>query len=79
VLSTLVAAYEREHHPIDPPSAIEAIRFRIDQGGMSRSDLESVVGRSHAWEVLNGKRPLSLLARQVLHERFGIPAGSLLR
>jgi HTH-type transcriptional regulator / antitoxin HigA len=80
LLSTLVAAYEREHHPVEPPTAVDAILFRIAQGGMTRADLASVVGgRSHASEILNGKRELSREAMRTLHTRFGIPAQSLLR
>jgi len=80
LLSTLVAEYEREHHPIEPPTAIEAILFRIDQGGMTRADLATAVGgRSHASEILSGKRQLSREAMRTLNIRFGIPAESLLR
>jgi antitoxin component HigA of HigAB toxin-antitoxin module len=80
VLSTLVAEYEREHHPIAPPTAVEAILFRIDQGGMTKADLAEVMGgRSHASEVLSGKRALSREAMRLLNLRFGIPAESLLR
>jgi HTH-type transcriptional regulator/antitoxin HigA len=80
VLSTLVAEYEREHHPIAPPTAVEAILFRIDQGGMTKADLAEVMGgRSHASEVLSGKRLLSREAMRLLNVRFGIPAESLLR
>jgi HTH-type transcriptional regulator/antitoxin HigA len=80
LLSTLVAEYEREHHSIEPPTAIEAILFRIDQGGMTRADLATAVGgRSHASEILSGKRQLSREAMRTLNIRFGIPAESLLR
>jgi HTH-type transcriptional regulator/antitoxin HigA len=80
VLSTLIETYEREHHPIDAPTALEAIRFRMDQGGLSRRDLEKMLGgRSHVSEFLSGKRNLPLKARRTLHEQFGIPAEALLR
>lgn len=80
VLSTLVERYEREHHRIGPPTAIEAVRFRMDQGGLSRKDLEPLLGgRSHVSEFLNGTRKLTVRAIRELHDRFGIPAESLLR
>lgn len=80
VLSTLIETYEREHHPIDPPTAIDAVRFRMDQGGLTRRDLEEMLGgRSHVSEFLSGKRHLPLKARRALHEQFGIPAEALLR
>ncbi len=80
VLSTLIETYEREHHPIDAPTTLEAVRFRMDQGGLTRRDLETLLGgRSHVSEFLSGKRHLPLKARRALHERFGIPAEALLR
>jgi len=80
LLSTLVAAYEREHHFIEAPTAVAAILFRIDQGGMTKADLAATVGgRSHASEILRGKRQLSRRAIRTLNSRFGIPAESLLR
>lgn len=79
VLTTLVQAYEARHHPIDPPDAIQAIRFRMDQGGLSVKDLEPVIGKSNrVYEVLSGKRPLSLRMIRELHRQLGIPADVLL-
>jgi HTH-type transcriptional regulator/antitoxin HigA len=80
VLVTLVDAYETEHFPIDPPDPIEAIRFRLEQQGLDRSALIGVIGgRSRVYEVMNGKRALSLEMIRRLHERFGIPADVLIR
>lgn len=44
ILATLVDAYENEHYPMDPPDAIEAIKFRMEQQGLSRKDLVDVLG-----------------------------------
>jgi antitoxin component HigA of HigAB toxin-antitoxin module len=51
VLATLIDAYESEHHPIDPPDPIEAIKFRMEQQGLTRKDLEGILGGISA-EVL---------------------------
>ena len=57
VLATLVDAYEAEHYPIDPPDPIEAIKFRMEQQGLTRRDLEEIIGtRTRIAEVLNRKR-----------------------
>lgn len=54
VLATLIDAYESEHHPIDPPDPIEAIKFRMEQQGLTRKDLEGILGsRTRIAEVLN--------------------------
>ena len=80
VLATLVDAYESKHFPIDPPDPIEAIRFRLEQQGLDPSALVGVIGgRSRVYEVMNGKRALSLEMIRRLHERFGIPAEVLIR
>jgi HTH-type transcriptional regulator/antitoxin HigA len=77
VLSTLVEAYEHAHYPIAPPDPIEAIRFHMDQTGMSIVDLVPYIGPRHrVYEVLNGKRPLTMpMIRRLLN--LGIPASSL--
>src|ERR1700716_3795561 len=75
VLATLIDAYETEHYPIDPPDPIEAIKFRMQQQGLSRRDLEELIGtRTRIAEVLNGKRGLSIGMIRRLHGRLGISA-----
>jgi HTH-type transcriptional regulator/antitoxin HigA len=80
VLATLIDAYEAEHSPIDPPDPIEAIKFRMEQQGLTRKDLEEIVGsRTRIAEVLNRKRGLSIGMIRRLHERLGISAEVLIR
>jgi HTH-type transcriptional regulator/antitoxin HigA len=80
VLATLIDAYEARHHPIDPPDPIEAIKFRMEQQGMTRKDLEDVIGtRTRIAEVLNRKRGLSIGMIRRLHDRLGISAEVLIR
>ena len=80
VLLTLVEAYEAKHFSVDPPDPVEAIRFRMEQGGLSPKDLVPAIGRlNRVYEVLAYKRPLTLNMIWRLHEEFGIPAESLIR
>src|SRR5579864_6872306 len=80
VLATLIDAYENEHHPMDPPDPIEAIKFRMEQQGLTRRDLEEIIGtRTRIAEVLNRKRGLSITMIRRLHERLGISADVLIR
>jgi HTH-type transcriptional regulator/antitoxin HigA len=80
VLATLIDAYEAEHDPIDPPDPIEAIKFRMEQQGLSRQDLQAWIGtRTRVAEVLNGKRGLSIGMIRRLHEGLGIAAEILIR
>jgi HTH-type transcriptional regulator/antitoxin HigA len=79
ILLTLVEAYEQAHYPIDPPDPVEAIKFRMDQMGLSRKDLEPYIGkRGRVAEVLNGQRRLSLNMIRRLHTHLHIPLESLL-
>ena len=80
VLLTLVEAYEVKHFPIDLPDPVEAIKFRMEQGGLTPKDLVPAIGRlNRVYEILARKRPLTLNMIWRLHERFGIPAESLIR
>ncbi len=80
VLATLLEAYEAKHFPIDPPDPIAAIEFCMEQRGLTRKDLEPMVGgRGRVSEVLSGKRKLSLRMIRNLHAVLGIPAEVLLR
>lgn len=80
LLALLVEKYEEENYPINLPDPIEAIKFRMEQEGLSREDLKPFIGsQSKVSEVLNYKRPLSLAMIRSLHEGLGIPAEVLLR
>lgn len=80
VLATLIEAYEARIHPIDPPDPIEAILFRMEQQGLTRRDLEPLIGtRARVAEVLNRKRGLSIEMIRRLNEELGISADVLIR
>ncbi len=79
VLVTLIEAYENKHYPIAPPHPIEAIKFRMEQQGLTARDLEIFIGSSgRVSEILNKKRPLSLRMVKRLHDGLNIPYESLL-
>jgi len=80
VLATLADAYESERDPMDPPDPIEAIKFRMEQEGLTRRDLESIIGsRTRIAEVLNRKRGLSIAMIRRLNARLGISADILIK
>ncbi|MEN8255803.1 MAG: transcriptional regulator [Verrucomicrobiota bacterium] len=79
VLSLLVETYEKEHYPVGMPAPLEAIRFFMDQNGLSNADMVQYLGSpSKVSEVLNGKRSLSKTMICKLVEGLGIPAEILL-
>lgn len=80
ILVTLIEAYERKHFPFDLPDSVEAIKFEMEQKGLTIKDLEPMIGKSNrVYEVLNRKRPLTLRMIQKLHQQLGIPAESLIK
>lgn len=79
VLVTLVEAYERQHFPLDLPDAVAAIEYSMERNGLTVKDLTGAIGRpNRVYEVLNGKRRLTLRMIRALHQTYGIPAESLL-
>lgn len=80
VLSILIEAYEKSKYPIEPPNPIDAILFRLDQLGMSKSELSKLLGsRSRASEILKGKRKLSITMIRKLNRELGISAQTLIQ
>jgi HTH-type transcriptional regulator/antitoxin HigA len=78
VLVTLVDVYEAKHHAIEPPDPIGAILFRMEQQGLTRRDLEPMIGgRARVSEVLNRKRPLTLAMIRRLRAGLGLSADLL--
>ena len=79
ILLILIENYEAKHYAITPPDPIEAIKFRMEQAGLTPKDLEPMIGRSNrVYEILAGHRPLTLTMIRKLHAGLGIPAESLI-
>ena len=77
---TLIEAYEAKHYPIAPLDPVQAIKFRMEQQGLTPADLVPMIGqRNRVYEVLNGKRKLTMAMVWKLHTGLGIPAESLIR
>ena|SRR5438094_520891 len=80
VLATLVEAYEARNFPMDLPDPVEAIKFRMEQAGLTPKDLVPMIGQlNRVYEVLNRKRPLTLKMIWRLHRELDIPAESLIK
>ncbi|WIX07579.1 helix-turn-helix domain-containing protein [Xanthomonas oryzae] len=79
VMATLIEAYEAKQFPIDAPDPIQAIKFRMEQAGLEPKDLAASIGKpNRVYEVLNGKRGLSIEMIRNLRKNLGIPAESLI-
>ncbi len=79
LLCTLVESYEMTHFPIAPPDPIDAILFRMEQMGMTKTDMAKYLGsQSRVSEVLGRKRKLTLKMVKSLYKGLKIPADILL-
>lgn len=79
VLATLIEQFEQRYSPIDAPSAVSAIRYRMAERGLTPRQLEPFIGsRARVSEVLSGKRQLSLDMIRSLHEGLNIPYAALM-
>ncbi|MBN1251830.1 MAG: helix-turn-helix domain-containing protein, partial [Bacteroidales bacterium] len=77
--SILIEKFEDEHYPIGPPDPIEAIKFRMEQMDMKKSDLAEIIGyKSRVSEILSRKRKLSLNMIRRLHKKLKIPYETLM-
>ena len=80
VLTDLIEFYEARHVPMGYPTAVEALRFRMEQANLTPRDLIPFIGsRAKVSEVLSGKRPLTMQMARALHSNLGIPADVLLQ
>jgi HTH-type transcriptional regulator/antitoxin HigA len=79
VLATLVDAYESKHHVIDAPDPIAAIQFRMEQQGLTRKDLEPIIGsRARVSEIMTRKRSLTVAMIRRVRSELGISADLLI-
>ena len=80
LLTTVVSAYEEQHHPIMPPDPIEALLYWMEARDLTRRDLEPMLGsRARVAEILNRRRTLTLDMIRRLHSGLGIPAEILIQ
>ena len=80
VLTTLLEAYERKHHPVPAPDPVEAIRYTLESRGLGKSDLVPLLGTpQRVNEVLTRRRRLTLGMVRRLHTGLGISADVLIQ
>jgi HTH-type transcriptional regulator/antitoxin HigA len=80
LLALVIEDYERKFWPIDPPTPVDAIRYGMETGGYTQSDLGRLLGsRQRASDVLRRKRGLTMQMAWKLHREWGIPAEALIQ
>ena len=80
LLALVIEDYERKNWPIDPPDPVAAIRYRMETGGLTQTDLGRLLGsRQRASDILSHKRRLTMQMAWKLHREWDIPADALLK
>ena len=80
ILVLLIQKYESEKYPLAAPNPIEAIKFRMEQLGITESEFSKIIGfKSRKSELFSGKRKLSLNMIRKLHDSLHIPADVLIQ
>lgn len=80
ILVTLIEKYEQIHYPIPEPDPIEAIKFMMEQNGLTDADLGIILNsRSRVSEIFKRKRALTITQIRVLNEKLNIPASTLIK
>ncbi|HLJ63828.1 MAG TPA: XRE family transcriptional regulator [Stellaceae bacterium] len=79
LLALIIEDYERRRWPIEPPDAVDAIRYRMEMGDYTQADLGRLLGsRQRASDILTRKRPLTMRMAWRLYREWGIPAEALI-
>ena len=71
-LGTLIHTYEEEHHPIPECSAVDVLRFLMEEHSLTQSDLPEVGSQGVVSDILRGKRDLNVRQIRALATRFHV-------
>lgn len=79
LLALIIEDYERKRWPIEPPDAIDAIRYRMETGGYTQADLGRLLGsRQRASDILTRKRALTMRMAWKLYREWDFRAEALI-
>lgn len=80
VLALLIKEYEDKNYLIQTPDPLEAIKYRIQQQGLTNNDLSKILGfKSRVTDLFNKHRKLNLGMVRKLHNKLNIPLQTLIR
>jgi HTH-type transcriptional regulator/antitoxin HigA len=80
LLALIIEDYENRMFPVEVPDPIEAIKFRMEQQGLTKKDIGEILGfKSRVSDIFSGRRKLTLEMVRNLHEKLNIPLASLVK
>lgn len=72
LVASNIEAYENQHYPAKKVSAIDMLKFLIDEHSLGQDDLPEIGSQSLVSKILSGKRQLTLEHIRALSKRFGV-------
>ena len=74
VLALLIKEYEDKHYVIQAPAPLDAIKYRLQQQGLTNTDLARILGfKSRVTDIFNKHRKLNLSMVRKIHRGLNIP------
>ena len=71
-LAGFIEAYDDAHYPMPSATGVEAVRFFMQQHGLTQKDIPEIGSQGVVSEVLAGKRDLNTRQIKALSRRFGV-------
>ncbi len=71
-IGALIQAYESEHTVEPSASPVDALKYLMDEHGLTQSDLPEVGSQGVVSELLHGKRQMNTRQVKALSRRFGV-------
>ena len=80
VLSLIIKDYEDKHYVIQASNPLDAIKYRMEQQGLSNSDLAKILGyKSRVSDIFHNTRKLNLNMIRKLYEKLNIPLETVVK
>ena len=80
VLALLIKDYEDTHFVMETPHPLDAIKYRMEQQGLTRKDLTKILGhKSRVSDIFHKTRKLNLEMIRKLYSSLHIPLETLVK
>ncbi|OAI46488.1 hypothetical protein AYO45_01725 [Gammaproteobacteria bacterium SCGC AG-212-F23] len=72
LVASNIAAYENQRYPTKKITAIDMLKFFMEEHGLGQEDLPEIGSQSLVSKILSGERQLTLEHIRSLSKRFGV-------
>ena len=71
-MALTIQDYEKQEFPLEKPTAIEVLKYLMEEHGLNEGDLPEIGDENLVSELLAGKQELNLTMIKLLGSRFGV-------